>query len=81
MSDLITAPWTEEQVAALNDYQRGGWMHPFTCHDNAVLVATAAGWTCLSCDFTQDWAHAFMADREAHAAMRGPFSSLGGDSE
>jgi hypothetical protein len=31
MLERIDAPWTPEQVAALNAYQRRGDMHPFTC--------------------------------------------------
>jgi hypothetical protein len=27
----ITAPWTLQQVDALNGYQRAGRFHPFTC--------------------------------------------------
>ncbi|MFD4596774.1 hypothetical protein ACFWPQ_01950 [Streptomyces sp. NPDC058464] len=73
MTDKIRAPWTPEQVAALNEFQQGGWMHPFTCgyehpaHPNAVLKATTNGWRCyvIDCDWEQDWAHAFMADRSA----------------
>lgn len=70
MSDKIRAPWTPEQVAALNDYQRSGVMHPFTCghehpaHPNAILTAAPDGWRChvLGCDYEQDWAHEFMAN-------------------
>ncbi len=29
--DRITAPWTAQQVSALNLYQRKGRFHPFTC--------------------------------------------------
>lgn len=28
------------------------------------LVATEAGWVCPCCDYTQNWAHAFMADKQ-----------------
>ena len=28
---MLEAPWTAEQVDALNDYQRNGHFHPFTC--------------------------------------------------
>lgn len=28
---LIYAPWTDEQVAALNRWQDCDWVHPFTC--------------------------------------------------
>jgi hypothetical protein len=30
-SNLIHAPWTEEQVKALNEYQADGHFHPYTC--------------------------------------------------
>lgn len=63
----IKAPWTFEQVTALNEYQRRGDFHPFTCGnrddhpmvagDKGVLIATTRGWICPYCDYTQDWAH------------------------
>ncbi|MCX5522629.1 hypothetical protein OG342_07090 [Streptomyces bobili] len=75
---LIRAPWTPEQVAALNAFQQRGGMHPFTCGgDHApgspVLVAHEDGWRCSDpyregCDYRQDWAHAFMVER-GHAAV------------
>ncbi|MFF7527322.1 hypothetical protein [Streptomyces pseudovenezuelae] len=73
MTDIIRAPWTPDQVAALNEFQHRGGVHPFTCGgDHApgspVLIAREDGWHCPQpygepCDYTQDWAHAFMADR------------------
>jgi hypothetical protein len=69
---MIEAPWTEEQVKSLNEYQRAAWMHPFTCAnrgqgfhpwrrgDRGVLTATVNGWICDDCDYTQNWAHDFM---------------------
>lgn len=73
MSGRIRAPWTPEQVEALNAFQQRGPMHPFTCghehpaHPNAVLKATTDGWRCYvtGCDYEQDWAHAVMADPAA----------------
>lgn len=71
-AETSTAPWTPEEVEALNAYQEGGWFHPFTCGrcrdadprwpspDEHLLVATEAGWICPTCDYTQDWAHEFM---------------------
>lgn len=58
------APWTDEQVAALNRWQRRGDVHPFTCDNGShVLVATNQGWICPKhgCDYRQNWAHVFMA--------------------
>ncbi|MFD9004449.1 hypothetical protein ACFV0T_26410 [Streptomyces sp. NPDC059582] len=72
MSNQIRAPWTPEQVAALEQFQIGGRMHPFTCgaarHALAPrLVPSREGWHCPDpdCDYTQDWAHEFMADPSA----------------
>lgn len=69
---MIRAPWTPVQVAALNAFQRWGGGHPFTCGGehtpgSPVLTAREDGWHCSDpygegCDYTQDWAHASMAD-------------------
>lgn len=69
--DDVTTPFTPEQVAVLNRFQASQYMHPFTCgkrsehRDNeGILIATEEGWRCPveTCDYTQDWAHWFMAD-------------------
>lgn len=76
MGNIIKAPFTPEQVAALNQFQRLDWIHPFTCGSGnrtdadhldgeGVLVATEAGWICPYCDYTQVWAHAMMADEDS----------------
>lgn len=64
---MIKAPWTEDQVEALNKFQTTTRFHPFTCpnhHNNPYgdrnLVATTNGWICKNCNYTQDWAHGFM---------------------
>jgi hypothetical protein len=71
---IVKAPWTREQVEALNHYQRSGKFHAFTCGNRAktfhpfeeeygdwgALRATSIGWMCPFCLYTQDWAHAFM---------------------
>ena len=60
----IHAPWTENQVAALNGWQQRLDVHSFTCGNDsrhAVLVATPDGWRCVECAYQQLWAHAFMA--------------------
>lgn len=67
MGERITAPFTDEQVIQLNSWQANCPFHPFTCgreHDLHVqLVATRDGWVCPDpdCNYTQDWAHDFMA--------------------
>ncbi len=65
------APWTDEEVAALNRYQHSGKFHSFTCglwemtrkttkeDCGWLLVATNAGWVCSrkGCPYQQFWAH------------------------
>lgn len=62
----IFAPWSPEQVEALNLYQKSGAFHPFTSeHSGADLIATVDGWVeTQGGPVVQDWAHAFMADKE-----------------
>lgn len=75
--DRIDAPWTPEQVAALNAFQEAKNAHPFTCgnrsdpghvdtrpaRDLGQLVATQDGWVCPDgCGYQQDWAYAMMLD-------------------
>jgi hypothetical protein len=63
---LSTAPWTGNEVDSLNAYQKAGFVHPFTCgsgkHPTSSLVAKPDGWHCEHCDYTQNWAHEFMAN-------------------
>lgn len=64
----VKAPFTTEQVRALNRWQSLGYVHEFTCECGRRLTATPAGWVCVGkdCDYTQDWAHDFMADADKH---------------
>lgn len=66
----VHAPFTAEQVIALDHWQNNRPVHPFTCGnrddhpdhngDKGVLIPTTRGWICQFCDYTQDWAHDFM---------------------
>ena len=59
--DKVRAPWTDERIKALNEYQADNNFHPYTCpFGHGALVATPEGWRCGKCDYTQDWAHDFM---------------------
>jgi hypothetical protein len=70
--DRFVAPWTPDQVEALNRWQGSDEVHPFRCGCGAVLRASAEGWRCDDPErnawdgppgrLVQDWAHAFMAD-------------------
>ena len=61
------APWTFEEVRALNQWQKRGDIHPFMCGglSNGAscatdLLATTNGWVCPNgCGYTQDWAYGF----------------------
>jgi hypothetical protein len=62
----IKAPFSAEQIECLNRWQFAGSNHPFTCggqrtdehhlDGEGVLMATAEGWKCPYCAYTQDWA-------------------------
>jgi hypothetical protein len=67
----IHPPWDDRTVAELNAFQTFPHFHPFTCPESPhgdlpkpSLVATTDGWVCPGCDYTQGWAHTFMADPE-----------------
>ena len=69
------APWTPEQVAALNARQANNGplgVHPYTCGApkcRAILVATESGWICPQpfCGYRQNWA--MMPSEEEIAAV------------
>jgi hypothetical protein len=78
---FIQAPWTDEEVAALNRWQELGYAHPFTCSESDShplnggyedrLVAENDGWHCPTCGHTQNWAHDFML-RVPHFTYKEP---------
>lgn len=90
-----SAPWTAGQVDSLNEYQRSGFGHPYTCPNRdvghregvdgrSVLVATEAGWDCPDCAYTQDWAHQWTVDgswRKLQGPDRADTEESQGDSE
>jgi len=64
MGEQIHAPWDAETVELLNEWQQSGVFHPYTCgrdrknaqhlDGDGVLVATADGWKCPYCEYTQE---------------------------
>ena len=71
--EKITAPFTNEQVKKLNNYQKNGRFHPFTCcshdgcdrinqKDEGLLIATNEGFICPCGKYEQKWAHKFMSE-------------------
>lgn len=78
----IEAPFTDEQAAHINEFQRTGYMHPFTCPDShrggdRNLVATNEGLHCPSCNYRQSWVHGFMANGAAVENYRQMYASIG----
>ena len=55
MSDLIHAPFTPHQLAAIKEWQSNGRMHPMTCCDHVVMAPTRDGMVCDDCGRVQDW--------------------------
>lgn len=57
------APWSGEEVQALNRFQDSGIWHPFTSNRGAQLIATTEGWVeAAGGPVVQTWAHVFMAN-------------------
>lgn len=61
----MKAPFSTEQVKCINNYQKSGKFHPFTCGEcGNDLIAIEEGLICPTetCEYTQDWVHGFMAN-------------------
>lgn len=51
-------PWSDEDIAFLEKWQRDGAWHPYTCGGEscrADLIPTREGWICPRCDYKQSW--------------------------
>ena len=57
LTNKVTAPWTPEQVEALERRQNDPYQHPYTCECGESLEPWLDGWSC-DCGYTQDWCHA-----------------------
>jgi hypothetical protein len=57
----VRAPFTPVQQQALYDWQNNPRVHPFTCINGHGALAVGPHWYCTECDYTQYWAHYFMA--------------------
>lgn len=73
----VRAPFTEDQLDSLAEFQYSDTVHPYTCpqdHDwcdycreagappLSALLEEGLTCACTGCDYTQDWVHAFAAD-------------------
>lgn len=78
MLNRVKAPFTDEEVEALNFYQTHGNAHPFTCcsyngcnrdeHNGGMLIANNKGWVCPCGKYKQKWAY-----EEMFAIIRGVY--------
>lgn len=70
----IRAPFTDAQQSALTRWQNEPAVHAFTCPNDGASLTVGRHWYCMECDYTQYWAHEFMADPQAlarfHDALR-----------
>ena len=66
MLEQSNAPWTNDEVDSLNEYQKAGYVHPFTYGDieeKVDLIATNEGWVVKpGGPIVQTWAHKFMTN-------------------
>lgn len=66
----LNAPWTQQQVDAINEFQKLGFVHEFTCgeHSDVPLHACSSEMYCSvpHCGYSQTWVHDFMADKSKH---------------
>jgi hypothetical protein len=73
MSQILEAPWNDDQVTSLNAYQACRRHHPFTCVEGEpdgthhILEAAREGWFCPRClpkgkQYVQTWCYDYMAD-------------------
>jgi hypothetical protein len=60
---VLRAPWTDDQVASLREYQRAGTSHPYTSMFGKDLIPTIEGWREeRNGDVVQDWCYEWTAD-------------------
>lgn len=70
------APWTDDEVASLNEFQQCDRWHPFTGTrkpngDETLLIATKDGWIEEpGGPVVQTWAHGFMVNWDWRKASK-----------
>jgi hypothetical protein len=82
----VEAPFSQEQVDHINEFQRTGFMHPFTCPhcsgcSDRDLIASENELRYPNCDYRQTWVHDFMANGEAVANYRRMWARFGFDTK
>lgn len=66
--DSVEAPFSDEQVSAINEYQKNPSLHPLTCcghngceRDDRNLLAQTNCLVCPCGQYKQNWVHTFIA--------------------
>lgn len=49
------APFSDDQVSAMNRYQSDERFHPYTCCDHQIMSMTSGGLKCPKCGIVQNW--------------------------
>ena len=63
MFEKSFAPFTDNEVESLNQFQNCGFMHPFTSENSEILIATKDGWVEKEGGpVVQNWAHKWMTN-------------------
>jgi len=58
ISNKSLAPWTEDEVASINEYQRSNKFLPFVCSERHNLTAKSDGFSCPICpQFFLNWTY------------------------
>lgn len=74
-SDIVNksfAPWTAEEIASINDYQRSNSFMPFVCSEMHALIAKADGLFCSRCPtFSLKWVYPWILDASWKEIMSG----------
>ena len=61
------APWTDEQVDALDKWQGDETQHPYTCVCGESLTPHNDGWQCDYCGHKQNFCYEFSLNPEGGA--------------
>jgi len=61
---MKSAPFTDEEIKHINEYQCAAYMHPLTCTcgNHIRLIATKDGLICSNCGRLQTWVHEWIAN-------------------
>lgn len=58
IANKVSAPWTAEESAVINEYQHSDKFLPFVCPARHLLIARPEGFYCRECpDFSLNWTY------------------------